>query len=99
MPYRDVTIISASGLHARPAAIFSKAAAAVGIPITLFRLDDEKGNLDGEKVNAASVLGLMGLGIRDGETVRLTAEGADADRILAGLAELLGSDLDQAWTA
>ena len=35
MPERTVTVASSVGLHARPASLFSQAAAKVGVPVTL----------------------------------------------------------------
>jgi phosphocarrier protein HPr len=87
MPERTVTVASIVGLHARPAALFSQAAAAVGIPVTL--------SSGGKSVNAASILGVLSLGIDHGASVTLSAEGPEADAALDSLAELLGSDLDK----
>jgi len=88
MPERTVVIASAIGLHARPASLFSRAAAEAGVPVTIT-------NAEGRRVNAASILGVLSLGIDHGETVRLSAEGDGADAALDALVELLDSDLDQ----
>jgi phosphocarrier protein len=82
---RTVTIASKVGLHARPAATFSRAAAATGLPVTL-------GVGDKDPVNAASILAVMGLGVGCGQEVTLTAEGAGAEQALDRLAELLASE-------
>jgi phosphocarrier protein HPr len=87
MTDRTVTIASAVGLHARPAALFSQAAAKAGVPVTLT-------SPDGKSVNAASILGVLSLGISHGATVTLSAEGDGADAALDSLVELLSSDLD-----
>jgi phosphocarrier protein HPr len=84
---RTVTIASKVGLHARPAATFSRAAAATGLPVTLSV--GEK-----EPVNAASILAVMGLGVAHGQEVTLTAEGEGAEQALDRLAELLASEED-----
>lgn len=89
MPQRNVTIASSVGLHARPAGIFTKAAAASGAQVTIGRPGDAG-------VNAASLLMVMGLGLKHGETAELVVEGADADAVLDQLAELLATDLDAA---
>ena len=52
-------------------------------------------NAEGRRVNAASILGVLSLGIDHGETVRLSAEGEGAESALDALVELLNSDLDQ----
>jgi phosphocarrier protein HPr len=87
MTDRTVTIASAVGLHARPAALFSQAAAKAGVPVTLT-------SPEGKSVNAASILGVLSLGISHGVTVTLSAEGDGADAALDSLVELLSSDLD-----
>ncbi|MDX2933445.1 HPr family phosphocarrier protein [Streptomyces ipomoeae] len=86
MPERRVTIGSASGLHARPAAVFTQAAAACAAQVRI-----SKG---GRVVDAASILGVMSLVARQGDEVLLSVEGPDADRVLDELGELLASDMD-----
>jgi phosphocarrier protein len=49
----------------------------------------------GKSVNAASILGVLSLGIGHGEDVTLSAEGEGAEAALDSLAELLGTDLDK----
>ncbi len=87
MVERTVLIGSTHGLHARPAKLFTKAAAAAGAPVTL-----QKG--DGKPVNAASILGVISLGINHGDSVTLTTDGDNADTVLDGLVELLLTDHD-----
>jgi len=87
MAERTVLIGSTHGLHARPAKLFTKAAAAAGAPVTL-----QKG--DGKAVNAASILGVIALGINHGDSVTLATEGEDADTVLDELAALLLADHD-----
>lgn len=87
MATRTVEIASAVGLHARPAAIFVQAVTATGLPVTIAREADEP-------VDARSILGVMALGAKHGETVTLSAEGADAEQKLDDLVELLSRDLD-----
>jgi phosphocarrier protein len=84
-----VVVGSSIGLHARPAALLAKAAADSSLPVRI-------GRADTEGVNAASVLAVMGLGVRAGEEVVLSADGAGADEVLASLASLVSSDLDAA---
>lgn len=86
MPERHVTIASRVGLHARPAALFAKAAADVPVSVTI-RKDG------GDPVAAASILGLMTLGAEHGDEVVLAADGSGADDALDHLAALLATDL------
>jgi phosphocarrier protein HPr len=86
MPERTVTIASAHGLHARPASLFVQAVTASGLPVKLTK---------GEKtLNAASILGVISLGIEHGDQIILSAEGENADATLDQLAELLATDFD-----
>ena len=86
MPQRHTIIANPTGLHARPAALFSKKAAASGHRITLAR--------DGEPpIDASSILMIMALGLSHGD--RVTLEGDEgADQILDALVQMLESDLD-----
>ena len=87
MPERRVTVVSKVGLHARPAALVAKAAAAQPVTITIRK--------DGTTpVEAGSILGLMTLGAACGDEVVLSAEGDGADEALDHLADLVASELD-----
>lgn len=88
MPERTVTVASSVGLHARPASLFAQAAAKVGIPVTLT-------SAAGKSVNAASILGVLSLGVGHDEQVTLAAEGDGAEAALEELAKLLETDLDK----
>ncbi|MER7796970.1 HPr family phosphocarrier protein [Microbacterium sp. NPDC096154] len=87
MATRTVQIGSSHGLHARPAKLFAQAAKDAGLPVTV-----AKG--DGKPVNAASILGVIALGVEQGDEVTLTAEGEGAEGVLDRLAELLTTDHD-----
>lgn len=75
------------GLHARPAAIVAKAAAAQSVSVTIRK--------DGcPPVEAGSILGLMALGASYGDEVVLAADGAGAEAALNHIAELVEKDMD-----
>ena len=84
---RTATIASSVGLHARPAALFVKAATATGFPIRIGRMGEEP-------VDARSILGVMALGAKFGEEIQLSADGDGADAALDELVALLSRDLD-----
>lgn len=84
---RTVHIGSSHGLHARPAKLFAQAAKDAGIPVTIAK--DA-----GAPVNAASILGVIALGVEHGDYVTLTAEGDGAETVLDLLSELLVTDHD-----
>ena len=91
---RVVTVASASGLHARPARIFVKAAAALPVDVLLA--------VEGKKpVKAGSMLGVLTLGAVQGTEVTLSADedAAGAGRAAVDeLADLLATDLDAVET-
>jgi len=76
-----VVIPNAAGLHARPAAMLAAEAKRYSADVRLLRGTDE--------VNAKSVVALLGLSLKKGESVRLRASGADAAIAVAALEELL----------
>jgi phosphocarrier protein len=88
MAERHVTIGWAEGLHARPASVFVRAAAAVGVPLTISKVG-------GTPVNAASMLALLGLGAQGGEEVVLASDAEGADAALDRMAKLVSEGLDE----
>ncbi|KIF00885.1 hypothetical protein PL81_38620 [Streptomyces sp. RSD-27] len=85
----QVTVGSASGLHARPASLFVQAAARQPAKVTVGRPGQAP-------VDARSLLSVLALAAGRGETLELTASGDGAEDSLKALAALLGSDLDAA---
>lgn len=96
MAEREVEVRNPSGLHARPAAAFVKAAGTLGseVRVTNLTRNPEK------SASARSVLAVMGLGVSRGHRIRLSAEGEDAEGAVMTLAELveagLGEELSEA---
>jgi phosphocarrier protein len=87
VPSRTVTVGSATGLHARPAALFVAAAAAQPVSVKI--------SVDGRPgVPANSMLSVLSLGARQGTEVTLEADGEGAEAALDTLADLLARDLD-----
>lgn len=89
MAIATTTIGSRVGLHARPAALFARAAADLPADVTIALGD-------GEPVDASSMLSVMTLGAAFGDSVTLRADGDGADAAVGSLAELLASELDEA---
>jgi phosphocarrier protein HPr len=83
MPERAVQVVNANGIHARPAAEIVKTAGKFKAHITIARDDLE--------VNAKSIMGVMMLAAECGATVRLKADGEDADGALEALSTLIAS--------
>lgn len=86
MAERTVTIASAHGLHARPASLFVQAVTASGLTVELTKGD--------KTLNAASILGVISLGINQGDEITLRAEGDNADEVLDELVTFLITDHD-----
>lgn len=80
---RTVTIASEVGLHARPAALFVKAATETGLAVSIAKGD--------AVADARSLLSLLTLDVRMGDEVTLRVEGEGAETALASLATFLGT--------
>jgi phosphocarrier protein len=78
---RDIPVPDGIGLHARPAALFVDAAAEAPGEVTI----SKRG---GPPANAKSMLSVLGLDVRGGDVVRLTAEDDD---VLDRLAEVIAA--------
>lgn len=87
MLHRTVTVGSASGLHARPASVFTKAATQSGLRVLI-------GRPGAEQVDATSILSVMGLGVNQGDEVVLSSPDESAGDSLDELAVLLATNLD-----
>jgi phosphocarrier protein len=87
MAQREVIVGSRIGLHARPAALFVKAAAQQPVSITI-----RKG--EGAPVDARSILRVLALGAKNGDTVILEAEGEGAAEALDAVAIVVAEDHD-----
>jgi phosphocarrier protein HPr len=75
-------IINKLGLHARASAKLTQTASAFASEIWLTR--------NGRRVNAKSIMGVMMLAAGKGSSVTVEAEGADAERALAAILQLIG---------
>ena len=84
---KEVTILNKLGLHARPAAMFVRAANKHRAEIWV-----EK---DGEQVNGKSILGLMMLGASQGSKLRIRIEGPDAYEAIREIERLIQSWFDE----
>lgn len=86
MAERTLAVASANGLHARPAALFVKTVTDSGQQVHLTKGD--------RTVNAASILGVVSLGIEHGDDVTLSVEGDAAEATLDDLSAFLSTDHD-----
>lgn len=76
----DVTVENMLGLHARPAAMLVRKA--MGFKSDIFL---EK---DGERINAKSIMGIMGFAACKGTVLKIIADGDDAGEAIDSLAGL-----------
>ena len=76
-----VVIKNASGLHARPAGMFVKKAAEFKSTVEVLA--------KGKTVNAKSIMGIMSLGLAQGDELTVVANGEDQETAVAALVELV----------
>jgi phosphotransferase system HPr (HPr) family protein len=86
----ELSVRNPSGLHARPAAVFVRAASA-------FQSDIRVANLTtgSASVTAKSIIGVLGLGVQRGHTIRLDIVGEDEGPAAATLRELVEAGLEE----
>lgn len=87
MPERTVILPNPSGLHARPAKVFAKAAATSDANVTVSK--------DGNEVNAKSVLSVLTLDCHHGDEITIRVEGDGADATLSELVALVESGIGE----
>ena len=84
---QEITVTNEVGLHAKPATYFIQKANEFQSGIWV-----EK---DERRVNAKSLLDILSLGIVQGTTVTLIADGSDEEAAVKTLAELVNSGLEK----
>lgn len=83
MVKKTVTVELASGLEARPVAMLVQVASQYESSIYV--------EIDSKKVNAKSIMGMMTLGLDNGEEVTVTANGKDESEAMDGVEKYLSS--------
>lgn len=86
----ELTVKNPSGLHARPASLFSTVAAGFTSSVTVENLTRGKGPVD-----AKSTLLLLTAGVSSGHEVRLVADGADEEAAIDALVKLIESGIGE----
>ncbi len=80
---KEISVMIENGLHARPAADFVKKVNQYKSKIEL---------VNGEKrINAKSILNLMSAAIKEGQTIKVIADGEDETEVLAFVESFLQS--------
>lgn len=81
----EYTIKDELGIHARPAGLLAKTAKNYESEITITK--------NGRLVVCTKLMALMGLGVKCGDTVTVTVNGADEDAAEAGIKAFLEKNL------
>lgn len=81
MKEKNIEVKIASGLEARPVALFVQAASQFQSNIYV--------SVQNKKVNAKSIMGMMSLGVLEGESILITAEGEDEAEAVVALEKYL----------
>ena len=81
---KEIVVKNKLGLHARPAALFVQAANKFDSRIIV-----EKDNV---KVNGKSIMGILMLGVEQGSSIIVEAEGQDAQTAILELERLVNSN-------
>ena len=78
----EYTITDPVGIHARPAGLLVQAVKALDSKVTLT-------NKDGKSADGKKLLAVMGLGIKQGDTVTVTVDGGNEDASVEALEKFL----------
>jgi phosphotransferase system HPr (HPr) family protein len=90
----EIVMRNPSGLHARPATLFTEAAARFASKVTIENLT--RGS---RPVDAKSLLLLLTAGVSKDHRIRLVADGPDEDSAIDSLVGLVDSGLGEPGTA
>ena len=82
----EYVITDALGIHARPAGLLVKAAKALDSTITIEKVG-------GKTAAATKLMAVMGMGIKQGDTVVVTAEGGDEEASIAAMEQFFKDNL------
>lgn len=82
MVQKSVQIKLDGGLEARPIAMLVQVASKYDSSVYI--------ESESKKVNAKSIMGMMGLGLDSGDTVTVIADGSDEAEAVAGIENFLG---------
>ncbi|WP_047865017.1 HPr family phosphocarrier protein [Rubrobacter aplysinae] len=84
MVEKEATVGPVEGLHARPAAVFVREAKKYSSEIKISH--------DEREANAKSSLQILTIGAKKGDTIKILAEGEDAEAATSALAELISKE-------
>ena len=81
----DYVITDEVGIHARPAGLLVKEAKSYDSVIRITK--------DGKNAEAKKLMALMGLGVKNGDTVTVSVEGGDEEAVAAKMEEFFKNNL------
>ncbi len=81
---KKLIVKNKQGLHARPAAVFVQIANKFDSRITI--------RYEKEEVNGKSIMGILMLGVENGSSIIIEAEGADAHQAVMELEKIISSE-------
>ncbi len=82
----EYTIKDPVGIHARPAGLLAKKAKALGSTVTIV-------TADGRSAAASKLMALMGLGVKQGNTISVIIEGGDEEADAAAMEQFFKDNL------
>ena len=78
---KTFVIKNPTGLHARPATLLVQKASSFTSEITIVKGD--------KQINAKSIMGVMSLGVRQGDEIKVVTSGQDEEQALQAIGEIL----------
>lgn len=87
MVTKEMVITNDKGLHARPASLFVQTASKYKSSINIDYKD--------RRYDAKSILAVLSAGITTGNSIKLNAEGEDAEKAISGLEELIRNNFGE----
>lgn len=81
----EYTITDEVGIHARPAGILAKKVKEFNSVVTISK--------DGKSAEAKKLMAVMGLGVKQGQTVTVTVEGADEETAVVEIEKFFKENL------
>lgn len=81
MKTKKVRVNLENGLDVRPVALLVQEASKYDSTIHIL--------VENKKVNAKSIMGMMSLGLNNGEELQIIAEGSDEEKAVEGIAQFL----------
>lgn len=77
---KEFTVVTDTGIHARPATLLVQEASKYSAEVQL--------EFDGKQVNAKSIMGVMSLGIAQNATFTIITDGNDEEDAMKGMEDL-----------